>query len=86
MIEPMPPRNITATVGIAGPWRDSILSAARHTTDGTPIVTVSLVAEIVSMVNLRDIMDTQARQAGWVLYEEAPAWLRAMFDRCEVRS
>ena len=83
---PLPPRPLADTVGIAGPWREEPLSASRHQIDGMPLATISIISEQSARFNLRAVMDLEVKRAGWVLYEEAPAWLRAMFDRCEVRS
>ena len=77
---PLPPRPLSDTVGIVGPWREEPLSVSRHTADGRPVVTVSIINEQAARFNLRAAMDLEVVRAGWVLYEDAPAWLREMYD------
>ena len=86
MIKPMLPRDITSTVGIVGPWAGHGLYASRRDISGRDIVSVDVVSERAARINLRAEMDQEAWRMGWILYEEAPAWLQAMFELCKVKA
>ena len=77
---PLPPRPLSETVGVLGPWRDGPLRVSRYTADGMPMATISVIEERAAQIDLRTAMDMEARCTGWILYEDAPAWLRAMYD------
>lgn len=81
IIGPMPPIPIERTKGILGPWMEAGLISERWSADPNgPRMSISLIAERAARFDLRAATDQRASAEGWILYEEAPQWLRELYD------
>ena len=85
IIELQPPVPIERTKGLFGPWMEAGLTIERWSADPNgPRMSISLIAERSARFDLRAATDQQARADGWILYEDAPQWLRNLYDAAAV--
>lgn len=74
------PPNLDALRGVLGPWRDETLSKVRRDASGQTCVMVGAIEVAAARCDVVALIDDRLRGQGWVLYEEAPQWLRELYD------
>ena len=82
---PLPPRNLSEVRDMLGPWVDSGLVVRRQFLDGRPAFTINLIEQAAARFDLRAAHDERLRAMGFLLYEDAPAWLKAIWDLAQYK-